>query len=95
MDQQELARILKEMYNNPVGARLTTTGNARKKTMVHLFGIMYAQEIQECGDSPTRTARELAQSAGIPRSYRMNVDRGRLLAEYVTVGDRRVMKWRA
>ena len=56
MDQQELARILEEMYDNPVGAGLTTTGNARKKTMVHLFGIMYAREIQECGDSPTRTA---------------------------------------
>ena len=63
--------------------------------MVHLFGIMYAQEIQECGDSPTRTAREIAQGAGIPGSYRMDIDRGRLLAEYVTVGDRSLMKWRA
>ena len=95
MDQQELARILKEMYDNPVGARLTTTGNARKKTMVHLFGIMYAQEIQECGDAPTRTAREIAQSAGIPGSYFMDIDRGRLLAEYVTLDDRSVLKWRA
>ena len=30
------------MYDNPVGAGLTTTGNARKKTMVHLFGIIYS-----------------------------------------------------
>ncbi len=95
MDQQELARILREMYDNPVGARLTTTGNARKKTMVHLFGIMFAQEIQECGDAPTRTAREIQQSAGIPKSYRMDIDRGRLLAEYVTLDDRSVLKWRA
>ena len=95
MDQQELARILKEMYDNPVGARLTTTGNARKKTMVHLFGIMYAQEIQKCGDSPTRTAREIVQGAGIPKSYRMDIDRGRLLKEYVTVHDKSVLKWRA
>ena len=95
MDQPELARILEEMYDNPVGAGLTTTGNARKKTMVHLFGIIYSQEIQECGDAPTRTAREIAQGSGIPKSYRMDIDRGRLLAEYVTVHDRRVEKWRA
>ena len=95
MDQQELARILKEMYDNPVGARLTTTRNARKKTMVHLFGIMYAEEIQKCGDSPTRTAREIAQGAGIPKSYRMDIVRGRLLEEYVTIRDRSDLKWRA
>ena len=63
--------------------------------MVHLFGIMYAQEIQECGDAPTRTAREITQAADIPPSFRMDVDRGRLLAEYVTVNDRSVLKWRA
>ena len=95
MDQQELARILKEMYDNPVAARLTTTGNAWKKTMVHLFGIIYSQEIQKCGDSPTRTAREIVQSAGIPKSYRMDIVRGRLLEEYVTVHDKSVLKWRA
>ena len=95
MDQQALARILKEMYDNPVGARLTTTGIARKPTMVHLFGIMYSQEIEECGDSPTRTAREIAQSAGIPKNYGTEIDKGRLLAEYVTVRDGSVLKWRA
>ena len=95
MDQQELARILREMYDNPVGARRAATGNARKKTMVHLFGIMYAEEIQKCGDSRTRTARAIVQGAGIPKSYHMDIDRGRLLAEYVTVHDRRVKKWRA
>ena len=63
--------------------------------MVHLFGIMYAHEIQACGDFPTRTVREIAQRAGIPEGLRMDIDRGRLLAEYVTVVDRRVLKWRA
>ena len=37
MDQQELARILKEMYDK--SARETTAGQAHMKTMVHLFGI--------------------------------------------------------
>ena len=63
--------------------------------MVQWFGTMYDQAIQECGDSPTRTTRVIAQSAGIPRSHRMDIDTERLQAEYVTVGDRRVMEWRA
>ena len=95
MDQQQLGGILREMYDNPVGNRLAKNGNAWKKTMVHLFGIMYAQEIQACGDSPTRTAREIVQSAGIRPSYHMDINRGRLLADYVTVVDGRVLKWRA
>ena len=92
MDQDELGKILREMYDSPVRARWTIAGKARKKTMVHLFGIRYAQEIQDCGDAPTRTAREIAQRAGIPKSYRMDIDRGRLLAEYVTVNDRSDVK---
>ena len=83
------------MYDNPVGARLTPTGNARKATMVHLFGIMYAREIEECGDSPTRTAREIAQSAGISKNWGTQITTGRLLAEYVTLSDGSVLKWRA
>ena len=63
--------------------------------MVHLFGIMYAQEIQECGDAPTRTAREIAKSAGISENYGSEISKGRLLAQYVTVDDRSVLKWRA
>ena len=101
MDRQELERIrklagiLKQMYDHPEPARWTRTGRAREKTMVHLFGILYAQEIRECGDSLTPTAQEIVQAAGIPPSYDMDVIRGLLLAEYVTVHDRRVSKWRA
>ncbi len=95
MDEHELGRILKGMYHNPVDAGLTTTGKARKKTMVHLFGIRYSREIQDCGDSPTQTAREITKHAGIPKSYRMDVDRGRLLGEYVTLDDRESLKWPA
>ena len=95
MDQHELPEILREMYDDPVGSRRAARGIARKKTMVHLFGIMYAQEIQECGDAPTRTAQDIVQHAGIPKAYFMDVDRGRLLAEYLTVNDRSVLKWRA
>ena len=95
MDQLELARILREKNDNPVDSQRAKAGRARKKTMVHLFGIRYAREIQECGDSPTRTAREIVQHAGIPKSYHMDIDRGRLLGEFVTLDDSRVLKWPA
>ena len=94
MDQQELARILREMYDNPVGARLTTTGNAQKPTMVHLFGILFAKEIDECDGAPTRNAREIVRKAGLPESYYTEVNYGRLLAEYVTVHDGSILRWR-
>ena len=79
MDQQALARILKEMYDK--SARETTAGQAHMKTMVHLFGILFAKEIEECDGAPTRSAREIMRNAGLPESYYLRVNNGRLLAE--------------
>ena len=102
MSGRELAKILSDMYRNPLGARQTTNGIARKPTMVHLFGIMYANEIEEWAAAPanggrslTQALKEIAQRADIPESYYAEVDKGRLLAEYVTVRDESVLKWSA
>ena len=56
---------------------------------------MYAQEIEESGDSASRTAQEIAQSAGISSNYGTEIDKGRVLSEYVQVRDGSVLKWRA
>jgi hypothetical protein len=93
VNQQELAKILRDMYDHPASARKTTTGSARKPTMVHLFGILYAKEIEACDPAPTKTAKKIAQLAGIG-DYGTEIDKGRLLAEYVTVHDGSVLKWR-
>ncbi|MCY4120067.1 MAG: hypothetical protein OXG72_04010 [Acidobacteria bacterium] len=82
------------MYDRPVDSRMTTIGVARKPTMIHLFGILYAREIDGCGDKPTRTAKEIAKKAGIGENYGTEIDKGRLLAEYVTVHDENVRRWR-
>ena len=81
------------MYDHPVDARMTTTGSARKPTMVHLFGILYAKEIDELGEAPTRTAEDIATRAGISSNYGTEIDKGRLLAEFVTIHEERVRKW--
>ena len=61
--------------------------------MVHLFGVLYADEIEACGDAPTAVAKEIVKTAGIPESYYSEIDKGRLLAEHVTVRDRSVWRW--
>ena len=61
--------------------------------MVHLFEVMYAREIEACGGSPTRTVRETAQGAGIPKSCGTGINTGRLVAEYATPGDRSILRW--
>ena len=74
--------------------RDTTLGKAQMKTMVHLFGILFANEIEECGGAPTRTAREVARKADLSLGYGTEISNGRLLAEYVTVHDRSILRWR-
>ena len=92
MDQQELARILKRMCDK--STRETTAEKAHMKTMVHLFGILFAKDIEECDGAPTRTAQEIVRNAGLPKTYDMRINNGRLLAEYVTVSDRSILRWR-
>ena len=93
MDQQSLAYLLKRMCDERT--RETTPGRAQKKTMVHLFGILFAKEIEECDGTPTRTAREVALKAGLSAGHATEINNGRLLAEYVTVDERSILKWRA
>ena len=92
MDEQELADVLERMCDK--STRETTTGKAQAKTMIHLFGILFAKEIEKCDGAPTRTAREIARKAGLPQSYYTEINNGRLLAEYVTVHDGSILRWR-
>lgn len=81
MDAQELADRLGEMYEDGLG-RGRGRGRGRAVAMVHLFGIMYAGEIEACGASN----EDIVRKAGMnPNSYATEVRKGRVLAEYVTV----------
>ena len=93
MDEWVLASILERMCDK--GTRETTTGKAQRKTMVHLFGILFAKDIEECCGAPTRTAREIARRADLSPGYGTEINNGRLLAQYVAVHDRSILKWRA
>ena len=66
---EQLGSILKEMYE----------GAERKEqvTMIHLFGIQYHQEIKNVG------IREVVEAAGIPSTYKTEVNKGTKLAKYV------------
>lgn len=75
MDAQELANRLKEMYEDGLGRK-------RAVLMAILFGIRYAGEIEACDAS----VKDIVRKAGMnPDSYGTEVQKGRLLAEYVTV----------
>jgi len=72
MTKYELATILQQMYNN---------ASNEKVTMIHLFGIKYAQEIKEIKVSP----KEIVTLAKLPESYKTEVSKGIKLAKYVKV----------
>ena len=65
----ELGKILKEMYSNA----------AKKEhvTMIHLFGVKYAEEIQKFG------IREVIEQSGIHSTYRTELNKAVNLAKYV------------
>lgn len=69
MDSQQLADELGRMYN--------TAPRGEQVTMIHLFGIKYANELRGLGLS------DLAEQAGISRSYGTEINKGRNLARYV------------
>jgi hypothetical protein len=73
MELDALVGRLKNMY----------FGSERGETAVsiHLFGIKYASEINECGLSP----KSLAKLAGIPETYGTEINKGRNLAKFVTI----------
>ncbi len=70
MTSLELGYKLRKMYEKK---------GAKKTTMIHLFGIIFAKEI--C-DAAT-TAAEIVKIAQIPESYHTEVSKGMNLSEYV------------
>ena len=72
MNTQEAANILTGMYE--AGRRTGRTALA-----VHLFGITYADELSHL------STREVVAASNAPLSYAVEVNKGRNLAEYVTV----------
>ncbi len=53
-------------------------------TMIHLFGIKYADEIEVCGATPAK----LCRMAGLRESYNAEVSKGRRLAGFVELKPR-------
>ena len=73
MEPQELADILTRWYCNAPDKNATT--------MIHLFGIVYADEIRRCGVPAT----ELVRLSDLRDTYVTEVAKGLRLARYVTV----------
>ena len=74
MTQSELANELKEMYESGIKKREQTT-------MIHLFGIKYANIIRDKGYSP----KEILKYAQMPESYQVEINKGIKLAKYIEV----------
>ena len=71
MTQKELANILSDMYDNAPEGEATT--------MIHLFGIRYADEIRDSGTPVT----EIVRLSSLRNSYNVEVSKGIRLARYV------------
>lgn len=73
MEPEKLAAILARWYRDaPKG---------EQKTMIHLFGIVYADEIENC----RANVPELVRQSEIGDHYSTEVYNGKRLARYVTV----------
>jgi len=66
----ELGNKLREMYE---------TKGANKTTMIHLFGVIYANEMRNAGIKPI----EVVKAAQLPESYQTEVNKGMNLSLYV------------
>lgn len=73
MTLQELGQKLKEMYFE------SKEGEA--VVMIHLFGIRYASEIRESGES----MKAIAVAAGIQESYGTEISKGVKLSKFVNM----------
>lgn len=71
MEPEELARILKEMYEQ--------SQNGQTALSVHLYGIRYANGIRRAEVSPGN----LAKLAGIPESYGAEINKGINFSRFV------------
>jgi 5-methylcytosine-specific restriction protein B len=73
LTKNELSAKLNQMYYNaPKG---------EKVSMIHLFGIKYADEIKESGIA----TKEIAKDANINESYGTEISKGVKLSKYVQV----------
>ena len=71
MTPDKLAGTLSKMYHDALEGEVTT--------MIHLFGIKYADEIRDCGVPVTTIVR----LSGLRHSYNTEVSKGVRLARYV------------
>ena len=67
-----LSRRLREMYD-------AAAKEDKLSIVPSLFGIVYAEQIRNCGSSPN----DLVEMAGIPASYSTEIYKGMRLSEYV------------
>lgn len=77
MNAHELGNKLKEMYATP---------GMNKVAMIHLFGIMFANDIENLGLKPI----EIVKLADLPESYKAEVSKGLKLAHLVNVKEKYV-----
>lgn len=73
MIESELGKILKKMYDKAL--------EGEKVVSIHLFGIKYADIIQDNNIKPT----DIIKFSGLPESYATEVQKGIKLAPYVIV----------
>lgn len=66
----ELGSILADMYTN--------APKKEQVTMIHFFGVKYADDIQKVG------IREVIEQSGIHSTYRTELNKAVKLAKYVT-----------
>lgn len=76
MTESELAKELKGMYEKGISSKEQTT-------MIHLFGIKYADVIKKHKYKP----KNILKSAGMPESYKVEINKGIKLAKYVTINE--------
>ena len=67
----EAAAVLKRMYEN--------APRGEKSTSLHLFGIKYADDLVGL------SVEEVVRKSGIPKSYHVEINKGRRLAKYVQI----------
>lgn len=70
----ELANELKRMYESGIPAK-------EQATIIHLFGIKYAEVIRKNGYTP----RQILKYAGMPESYQVEINKGIKLSKYVVI----------
>lgn len=66
---KELGNILDKMYSN--------APKKEQVTMIHLFGVKYAEDVQKVG------IREVIEQSGIHSTYRTELSKAVKLAKYV------------